>query len=410
MWRDSMQQSDIGRRAPRIAMVAGEASGDVLGAHLVSALKQAVPAARFVGIGGPRMQAAGFDAWHPSEALAVRGYVEVIRHLPAILRIRRDLRDRLIAQPPDLFIGVDAPDFNLGLEEQLHRRGIRTVQYVAPQVWAWRAHRVHQLKRAVDHVLCLFPFEIPIMRGAGIPATFVGHPLADQIPLVPNREAARERFGLARSHTVIALLPGSRQSELEYMGDLFVQTARLIQRQVRGVHFLVPLQSRQTRAMFEAALYRNEAQDLPLTILFGHAHMAMTAADGVLLASGTATLETALHKRTMVVTYRLSPATYAAIRRRGGSLPYASLPNILAGRFVVPELLQDDATPENLAQALLNQIGDKVVRSRQERVFHDIHLQLRQDTRQRAVEALLPLIDPAHGHGAASLAARPLEA
>lgn len=388
-------------------MVAGEASGDVLGSHLVAAIGEALPRARFFGIGGPRMQSVGFDAWFPSEALAVRGYVEVIKHLPEIVRIRGRLRDRLIAEPPDLFIGVDAPDFNLGLEEQLRRRGIRTVQYVAPQVWAWRAKRVHQLKRAVDHVLCLFPFEMPLMEGAGIPATFVGHPLADQIPEVPNRDAAREQFRLGRGQLVIALLPGSRQSELEYMGDLFVQTAKLIRKHIPDAHFLVPLQSRETRAMFEAALYRNSAQSLPLTLLFGHAHMAMTAADGVILASGTATLETALHKRTMVVTYRLSKATYAAIRRRGAALPYVSLPNILAGRFVVPELLQDEATPENLAQALLNQIDDEVVRDRQEHAFRDIHHALRQNTSQRVVEALLPLLGIAPQAGGAGAHADP---
>jgi lipid-A-disaccharide synthase len=381
---------------PRIAMVAGEASGDLLGAHLVEALKGAFPGARFEGIGGPRMQAAGFEAWHPAETLAVRGYLEVLRHLPAILRIRNDLRARLIADPPDLFVGVDAPDFNLGLEEHLRARGIQTVQYVAPQIWAWRAHRIHQLKRAADRVLCLFPFEVALLEEAGIPASYVGHPLADQIPEAPNREAAREQFRLGATQTVIALLPGSRQSELEYMSDLFVRTAKLIHRQVRQVHFLVPLQSRATRAMFEDALYRNDAQGLPLTILFGHAHMAMTAADGVLLASGTAALEAALLKRTMVVTYRLSPMTVAAIKRRH-RLPYVSLPNILVGRFVVPEILQDDATPENLTQALLNQIGDKEVRSRQERVFLDLHRQLRQNTRERSVEVLLPMLAAPRG-------------
>ena len=385
------------RARARIAMVAGEASGDLLGAHLVEALKGALPDARFEGIGGPRMQAVGFEVWHPAETLAVRGYVEVLRHLPAILRIRNDLRARLTADPPDLFVGVDAPDFNLGLEEHLRARGIPTVQYVAPQIWAWRAHRVHQLKRAADRVLCLFPFEVPLLEEAGIPVSYVGHPLADQIPEMPNREAAREQFRLGATQTVIALLPGSRQSELQYMSDLFVRTAKLIQRQVRQAHFLVPLQSRATRAMFEDALYRNDAQGLPLTILFGHAHLAMTAADGVLLASGTAALEAALLKRTMVVTYRLSPMTVAAIKRRGHRLPYVSLPNILAGRFVVPEILQDDATPENLTQALLNQIGDKEVRSRQERVFLELHRQLRQNTRERSVEALLPML-AARGH------------
>jgi lipid-A-disaccharide synthase len=380
------------RARPRIALVAGEASGDALGAHLIEALKEVLPAARFQGIGGPRMQATGFEAWHPAEALAVRGYVEVLRHLPAILRIRNDLRARLTAEPPDLFVGVDAPDFNLGLEEHLRARGIQTVQYVAPQIWAWRAQRIHQLKRAADRVLCLFPFELPLLERAGIPASYVGHPLADQIPETPNREAAREQFRLGATQIVIALLPGSRQSELEYMSDLFVRTAKLIHKQLRQAHFLVPLQSRPTRAMFEEALYRNDAQGLPITILFGHAHMAMTAADGVLLASGTAALEAALLKRTMVVTYRLSPMTVAAIKRRGHRLPYVSLPNILAGRFVVPEILQDDATPENLTQALLNQIGDKEVRGRQERVFLELHRQLRQNSRQRSVEALLPML------------------
>lgn len=387
-----MERATNAEAAPRIAMVAGEASGDLLGAHLITALKGALPGARFMGIGGPRMQAAGFEVWHPSEALAVRGYVEVIRHLPRILGIRNDLRARLLADPPDLFVGVDAPDFNLGLEEQLKARGIRTVQYVSPQVWAWRAHRIPQLRRSTDHVLCLFPFEAPFLEQHGVAASFVGHPLADQIPEIPNRDLAREQFRLTGVPNVIALLPGSRQSELEYMADLFVQTAQLIHRQLPAVHFLVPLQSRETRLLFEQALQRHQAQNLQLTILFGHAQMAMTAADVVLLASGTATLEAALLKRSMVVTYRLSPATYAAIRRRGHRLPYVSLPNILAGRFVVPEILQDDATPEHLSQALLNQLADKLVRARQESVFLDLHRQLQQDTGARLVEALLPLL------------------
>ena len=378
--------------APRIAMVAGEASGDLLGAHLVRAVRSALPGARFMGIGGPRMQAAGFEAWHPSEALAVRGYVEVIKHLPRILGIRNDLRQRLLADPPDLFVGVDAPDFNLGLEGQLKAHGIRTEQYVAPQDWAWRAHRIPNLRRSTDRVLCLFPFEVPFLEQHGVTASFVGHPLADHIPEIPNRDLAREQFRLTGVPNVIALLPGSRQSELEYMADLFVQTAQLIHLQLGAVHFLVPLQSRETRAQFEDALYRHGAQELPLTILFGHAQMAMTAADAVLLASGTATLEAALLKRSMVVTYRLSPATFAAVKRKGHRLPYVSLPNILAGRFVVPEILQQDATPENLAQALLNLLADKLIRARQENVFLDLHRQLRQDTQDRLVEALLPLL------------------
>jgi lipid-A-disaccharide synthase len=270
-------------------------------------------------------------------------------------------------------------------------------------VWAWRSQRIHQLKRAVDHVLCLFPFEAPLLNQAGVAASYVGHPLADHIPEVPNRDAAREQFRLGTQQLVIALLPGSRQSELDYMADLFVQAAVLIHRQARHAHFLVPLQSRQTRAMFEEALYRNKAQELPVTILFGHAQMAMTAADGVLLASGTATLEAALLKRTMVVTYKLSPATYKAIRRRGHRLPYVALPNVLAGRFVVPELLQDEATPANLAQAMLNQVGDKVLRARQEQAFLDIHRSLRQDASQRIADTLLPLLEGAPQRAGRSL-------
>jgi lipid-A-disaccharide synthase len=383
----------VSANAPvRIAMVAGEASGDTLGAHLVEALSEALPGAEFVGIGGPKMQAAGLESWYPAETLAVRGYVEVVRHLPEILRVRRELVRRLLDEPPDLFVGVDAPDFNLGLEEKLRGNGVRTVQYVAPQVWAWRSHRVHQLRRAVDCVLSLFPFEVPLLEQAGVAVSFVGHPLADLLPELPDRQAAREQFRLSSAQTVVALLPGSRVSEVDDMGELFIRTAQLIHRQVRNVHFLVPLQSRPTRSLFEQRLYHLEAQELPLTILFGHAHMAMTAADSVLLASGTASLEAALLKRPMVVTYRLSPMTFALLKRRGYELPYVSLPNILAGRFVVPEILQEDATAENLAQAVVNQLGDKVARQAQERAFQDLHRSLRQNTRQKVVEAIVPLL------------------
>ncbi len=378
-------------RAWRIALVAGEASGDLLGAHLVETLRQRLPAAHFFGIGGPKMQAAGFDPWYPAEALAVRGYVEVLRRLPSILRIRSELRHRLIADPPDLFIGVDAPDFNLGVEEALKARGIATVHYVSPSLWAWRGERIHKIKRAADKVLCLFPFEPEIYAQAGIPASYVGHPLADMLPDNPDRAAAREQFRLSASRSVVALLPGSRQSELKHMGDLFVQTAKLIHRQLKHVQFLVPLLSRETRRQFEDALYRNQGEDLPLTILFGHAHLAMTASDAVLLASGTAALEAALIKRPMVVTYKMPWLTYV-IGRGKVTVPYVSLPNILAGRFIVPEIFQDEATPEVLAQAVVNQIGDKEVRLRLERQFQTIHDRLRQNAGERAVEALLPLL------------------
>ena len=287
--------------------------------------------------------------------------------------MRRELVRRLIADPPDLFLGVDAPDFNLGVEEKLRARGIRTVQYVAPQCGPGAAIGCINCGARSTRCCACSRSKLRSCEQAGVPATYVGHPLADQVPEVPDRQSAREQFRLSSAHTVVALLPGSRVREVETMGELFIRSAQLIHRQVRNVHFLVPLLSRPTRGLFEQTLYRLEAQDLPLTILFGHAQMAMTAADSVLLASGTASLEAALLKRPMVVTYRLAPMTYALIRRRGYRLPYVALPNILAGRFVVPEILQDDATPENLAQAVLNQLGDKVVRQRQERAFLDMH-------------------------------------
>ncbi|HTT37342.1 MAG TPA: lipid-A-disaccharide synthase [Burkholderiales bacterium] len=386
--------SSAASRPLRVAMVAGEASGDFLGAHVLSALKERVPAAQFFGIGGPRMQAAGFDVWWPAAALSVQGYVEALSEIPSILKIRRQLRRRLLEDPPDLFIGVDAPDFNLGLEEALHRRGVTTVHYVSPSLWAWRGERIHKMKRAVSKVLCLFPFEPEIYHRAGIPAAYVGHPLADVLPEKPDRDAAREQFRIPRGQTVVALLPGSRRGELQRMADLFVQTAKLVHRQIKNVHFLVPLISRETRRQFENALYHNDAETLPLTLLFGHAHLAMTAADVVLLASGTATLEAALLKRPMVVTYKVLWLSYW-IRRPEFYLPYFALPNILAGRFVVPEILQDEATPEVLCQALTNQVFDKVVRSRLEREFTTLHDRLRQNTGERVVAELLPLIQKA---------------
>ena len=377
----------------RVAVVAGEASGDYLGAHLVRALKSKYPGIDCYGIGGPRMRTEGFRVLHESEHLAVRGYVEVLRGLPRILRIRRELTDLLLSEPPNLFIGIDAPDFNLGLEEKLKKRGIATVQYVAPQVWAWRGKRVKQLRRACDLVLALLPFEAELLQGAKVPCSFVGHPLADAIPERPNRASAREQFKLGANRLVVALLPGSRESEVSYMADLFVKTAKLIHAQHEHAHFLVPLLSRKTRLIFEQAIYRSEAGAVPVTLLYGHAQMAMTAADGVLLSSGTAALEAALLKRTMVVTYKLSPMTYRMIRRRGYSMPYVALPNILAGRFIVPEILQDDATPEILAQAMMNQIADKDIRARQEDAFLDIHRSLRAGTQQRLLDALSPILE-----------------
>ena len=384
--------SDLLGRSIRVALVAGEASGDLLGAHLLAALKERIPHLEAFGIGGPRMQSIGMQSWYPVEWFAVRGYVEVIRSLPKLLRVRREFKRRLLADPPDLFIGIDAPDFNLDLEMALRAGGITTVQYVSPAIWGWRGERIHKIKRAVSKILALFPFEPAIYQRAGVPVAYVGHPLADEFPEYPDRDAAREQMRISPKQTVVAVLPGSRQSEVREMGGLFIATARLVAEQIPNVHFLVPLVSRETRDIFEDALYRQQAQALPITILFGHAHMAMTAADAVLVASGTATLEAALLKRPMVISYKM-PRLSAWIMRRKAHLPYAGLPNILAGEFVVPELLQEDATAENLAQALCNQLQDKEVRKRLENRFLEIHRSLRQDTARLAVEAILPLLN-----------------
>lgn len=380
-----------GRRI-RVALVAGEASGDLLGAHLLAALKERIPRLEAFGIGGPRMQSTGMQSWYPMEWFAVRGYVEVIRSLPKLMRVRRELKRRLLADPPDLFIGIDAPDFNLDLEIALRAGGIATVQYVSPAIWGWRGERIHKIKRAVSKVLALFPFEPAIYERAGVPVAYVGHPLADDFPEYPDRNAAREQMRISPEQTIVAVLPGSRQSEVRELGELFVATARLVAGQIPNVHFLVPLVSRETRNIFEQAIYSQQAEALPITILFGHAHMAMTAADAVLVASGTATLEAALLKRPMVISYRM-PRLSAWIIRRKAHLPYAGLPNILAGEFIVPELLQEDATAENLAQALCNQLQDKEVRKRLENRFLEIHRSLRQDTARLAVEAILPLLN-----------------
>jgi lipid-A-disaccharide synthase len=383
--------NDLSSRTVRIALMAGEASGDLLGAHLLAALKDHLPRLEAFGIGGPRMQSMGMRSWYPMEWFAVRGYVEVLKSLPKLLRVRRELRRRLLADPPDLFIGIDAPDFNIELERSLRVKGIATVQYVGPSIWGWRGERIHKIKRAASKVLALFPFEPAIYEKAGVPVAYVGHPLADSFPEKPDRSAAREQMRISPKQTVVAVLPGSRQSEVREMAELFIATARLVAGQVSNPLFLVPLVSRETRYIFEQAIYRQQAEDLPITILFGHAHMAMTAADVVLVASGTATLEAALLKRPMVISYKM-PRLSAWIMRRKAHLPYAGLPNILAGEFVVPELLQEDATAENLAQALCNQLEDKEVRRRLENKFLAVHRSLKQDTARLAVEAILPML------------------
>ena len=374
-------------------MVAGEASGDFLGAHLIEALKSHLPGARFAGIGGPKMESAGFESWFPMEKLAVRGYVEVLRHYPEIVGIRRRLRRRLLSEKPALFVGIDAPDFNLDLEAWLKRSGIPTVHYVSPSVWAWRGARLRRIARAVNQMLVLFPFETVLYRQANIPVAYVGHPLAEVIPMEDSTAAAREQLRLSGVRPILALLPGSRQTELRYMATTYVRTAQLVHERLPGAQFLVPLATRETRGLFEAALYNEGGQDLPLTILFGHAREAIAASDAVLVASGTATLETALYRKPMVITYRMAEFTWNIMSRMRYQ-PYVGLPNIIAGEFIVPELLQNDATPENLAQALVNVHNDPVIRRRLPEKLAAIHRSLRQDTAAGAAKAVLAWLKP----------------
>jgi lipid-A-disaccharide synthase len=372
----------------RIAMVAGETSGDLLASHLISAIKARLPDAVFYGIGGPRMIGQGLDAWWPSETLAVMGFSDALKRYRELSGIRSALKKRLLAEPPDVFIGIDAPDFNLDLEAALKARGIPTVHYVSPSIWAWRGGRIKKIRRAVSHILALFPFEPAIYEKAGVPVTYVGHPLADQLPMTPDRDGMRERLGLSATAPVFALLPGSRQGELRFLADTFIETARLVREALPEARFLVPLATRETRLMFEEAIYRCNAHDLPIRLLFGHAQDAITAADGVLVASGTATLETALLKRPMVIAYKLAPFSHFLMKRMG-YLPYVGLPNILAGRFVVPEFIQSEASPEKLAAALLTQYGDKEGRAAIVTEFERIHHELRQNTAERAASAVL---------------------
>jgi lipid-A-disaccharide synthase len=375
----------------RVVLVAGETSGDMLGAALIRAVKARHPDCRFEGIAGPRMRAEGAVSWEPMEKLSVRGYVEVIRSLPELLRIRSRVAARTIGERPDLFVGIDAPDFNLALEARVKRAGIPTVHYVSPSIWAWRAGRLPAIGRAVDRVLTIFPFENAIYEKAGIAATYVGHPLADQIALDPDREDARLQLRLPRTAPAIALLPGSRVSELEAHADLFIDTALRLAARHPGARFFVPLATRETREYFESRLYAREALSLELTILFGHARLALTAADVGLVASGTATLEAALARCPMVITYRVPGLTYRLMMRKA-LLPYVGLPNILAGEFIVPELLQEHATAENLEQALGNWLDHRGARDRLEARYRELHVALRQGNDARVADALEPYL------------------
>lgn len=363
--------------SPVFAMVAGEDSGDLLGAELINALRARHPQAKFTGVGGPRMRAAGLDAWHDIGELSVMGLAEVLRHLPRLLRLRAALARRLIALRPDVFIGIDAPDFNFGLERRLRQAGIRTVHYVSPSIWAWREHRARKIGRSADSVLCLFPMEPPLYARHGVDARFVGHPLADRFPLAPDREAARRELGLGIDAPVLAVLPGSRASEIQRLGAIFLDAARRVAAEIPGLQIVIPAANARCRDGLERLLRH---AGVPGSVLLdGRADRAMIAADVVLLASGTAALEAMLAKRAMVVGYRIAPLTHALVKRLGllKTSVYA-LPNVLAGKTLVPELMQGDCTPDKLAGAVLDLFRDAHRRDELAHEFERMHLALHQ--------------------------------
>lgn len=368
-------------------MIAGEMSGDLLGAGLIKAIRERHPDAIIEGIGGPQMAAQGFTSLFPMEELSVMGLFEVLAHLPRLLRIRREIVRHFRAFPPDVFVGIDAPDFNLGVERRLKDAGIPTVHYVSPSVWAWRQGRVKTIARSVDRVLTLFPFEAAFYRDHRVPVSFVGHPLADMIPERVDVAAARAAMHLPAGVTLVALLPGSRAGEVARLADVFIATVHRCVHLRPGVHFVVPLANAVTRGIFMEALKRH-AGDLPVHLVDGRAREAMAASDAVLLASGTATLEALLLKRPMVVAYRLARLTYW-LAQRLVKLPYFALPNLLAGRALVPEFLQDAVTPDALSEAVLRCLDDTATRENLIAAFDVIHAELRRDADHSAAAAVL---------------------
>jgi lipid-A-disaccharide synthase len=376
---------------PKIAIVAGEASGDLLGGHLITALNKERDDLSFFGIAGPKMMREGAKSLYPIEKLSVRGYFEVIKHLPGLLKLRKNLLKQIIGEKPDVFIGIDAPDFNFWLERKLKKHGIPTIHYVSPSIWAWRGGRIKKIKRAVTHMLALFPFEPSLYEAVNVPVTYIGHPLADEIPLEPNKKAARTMLKLEQDEFVIAMLPGSRQSEVQQHAELFVQTAILISQYHQQARFLVPLITRETRNIFEKTIEKvthSANVELNMQLLYSHAHDAMEAADFVFVASGTATLEAALIKRPMIITYRMPQMSWWLLKPMH-YLPYVGLPNILAKRFIVPELLQKEATPEKLTEKMNAMLEDTNNLKKIKQEFNDIHQTLKQDSAKKAAAVVL---------------------
>lgn len=376
----------------QIALAAGESSGDLLAGLLLQGLNAQGVACQSFGIGGPLMQAQGFEPWWSYHELAVRGYVEVLRHYRRIVGIRKQLATRLLTQQPDLFVGVDAPDFNLDLELQLRRSGIKTVHFVSPSIWAWRANRIDKIKQACDHVLCIFPFETAIYDQAGVPSTFVGHPLADVMPMEPDQALAREQLQLPRDKPVVALLPGSRQSEIAQLAPAFLQAARLMHQSRSDLVFVLPVAPSMMAQMRSAVARAGLAEVDWLRLLDGQSQRALAACDVTLIASGTATLEAALSKRPMVIAYRMPQLSWQIMKRKRLQ-PWVGLPNILAQTFVVPELLQNDASPARLAQKTLAWLDDPIAYDHVQGRFHEIHHRLRMNTPVVASHAIQRIVN-----------------
>jgi lipid-A-disaccharide synthase len=375
-------------RAPRIALIAGEASGDQLGAGLVAAIRERCPDASFAGIAGPRMQASGVQAWWEADALAVMGLVEVMRHLPRLLRLRRDLLARLRAWQPDVVVGIDAPDFNLGVERRLKRQGLRVLHYVSPSVWAWRAGRARKIAASCDEVLCLFPMEPPIYHAHGVAARFVGHPLADALPLQPDHAGARARLHLATGDRALAVLPGSRLGEIRRLLPVFLDAFAELRRTHPDLLALLPAANTACRQVIDVIVAAHPAA-AAVRVLDGQAEAAMLASDAVLLASGTVALEAMLCQRPMVVGYRISPTTHRIVRGLGLiKTRFVALPNVLAGEALVPEHLQDECTPERLAASLARWLDDPAAVAALMPRFLGLHAALRRDASAQAAEAV----------------------
>jgi lipid-A-disaccharide synthase len=374
-----------------IAMVAGETSGDMLAGRLLSGLRPQLPDALMHGIGGPHMMEHGFVSDWPMDKLSVRGIFEVLMHYREISGIRKQLCKRLLDEKPDVFIGVDAPDFNLDLEIRLKQAGIPTIHYISPSIWAWRGGRINKIAQAVSHMLVVFPFEEEIYRKAGIPATYVGHPLAQVIPMEPDMAAARNELGIEQGATVVAMLPGSRISEIKYNTEAFIATAKILCKRDPQLQILVPMVGEKQRAYYIKLVVAARLDGVPVLLVNGKSHTVIAAANVVLVASGTASLEVALFKKPMVIAYKMMEASWQILKHMGYQ-PWIGLPNILAEEFVVPEFLQSAATPEAMANALWQQLNDLSLQSRLRQRFVDMHHSLLRDTATISAQAVLNVI------------------